>query len=285
MMIKTLSRLFLILIFSTSIIQSYAQNSETKTTDNITDANSSSNISNDQNLDSESKYIVDSPIKTAKKLVSKQKLDIATKSLSSSSLINNMEGGMVDLLLGKKTTSLMFDDKENVIIEKMVNSIKGINSNQDSDDSEKLANNFNQESYIYLASIMYSTPQDWVVWINDKKITSQSNKKTQEIFLNSVEKDQVSVLWNMSVSKAKVLIGEDQVENSDFKKNADGKIEIKFTLKTNQAFLFGSNTIVEGKSVIEMLKKKKAEESALAEAKKSEPTIMNSINSILPDKK
>lgn len=205
-----------------------------------------------------------------------KKLDLVGKPLENSSLIDNIQGGMASLLMGNKAVSLMFDDRENDNLERAIDSLK---SNQayvpeessEEDDPKQAAekkkdeedaaikekqeqDEFNKKSYIYLASIMYSTPQDWVVWINDKKITSDNNKKGKELFLKSVDKDKISVQWNVSPSKLKVLLGK-RAETLNLKVNESGQIEVRFILQPNQTFVLGSNTVVEGKVVTNMIKK------------------------------
>lgn len=210
-------------------------------------------------------------------------------SLDKTALIQNIQGGMANLLLGNKSVSLMFDDKENDNIERAIDSYKSNqsfapDSDEDSDNNDKKKteddesaleiakkeqDDFNSKSYIYLASIMYSTPQDWVVWINDKKITTSTNDKTKELYLQAVQKDHVSILWNVSPSKLKVLLGR-KAEDAKLKPNENGQIEVKFDLHPNQTFVLGSNSVVEGKTVMNMLKKKENEEkSKWDELKKS----------------
>lgn len=205
-----------------------------------------------------------------------KKLNTAGGTLESSSLIEDLQSGMASLLLGNKAASLMFDDKESDNIERAVDSFKSnqtyipdedqeeIKPEKESGEKEEAAaekerkeqDEFNQKSYIYLASIMYSTSQDWVVWINDKKITSESNKKNKELFLDSVQKDKVSILWNVSPSKLKVLLGK-KADDLNLKANENGQIEVRFSLQQNQTFMLGSNSVVEGKMITNMLKKKK----------------------------
>lgn len=206
-----------------------------------------------------------------------KQLDLVTKTLNNPAIVDNIQGEMANLLMGNKSTSLMFDERENDSIERAIDSLK---NNQiytpDQNDSENEPTNpddqkkqqqeaeekakkeqedFNQQSYIYLASIMYSTPQNWAVWINNKKITSETNKQNKELFLKSVDHDKVSVLWHVSPTKLKVLLGK-KADQINFKTTADGQIEVNFALQPNQTFFLGSNSVIEGKIMTNMIKQK-----------------------------
>lgn len=153
----------------------------------------------------------------------------------------------------------MFDDKENDNIEKAVASLANnqaykpegddgsdADKQKESEAQKKDQEDFNRKSHIYLSSIMYYNPRSWAVWINDKKITSDDNKKTKEIYLKSVNPDQVAVLWNVSPTKLKVLLGK-KADDLNFKLNDAGQIEVRFSLKPNQSFVLGSNSVIEGR--------------------------------------
>jgi ATP-dependent Clp protease ATP-binding subunit ClpA len=184
---------------------------------------------------------------------------------------------MASLLLGNKATSLMFDDKEIDNIDRAIDSLRNNQvyspedgapifdalldkKNKEAEAAREKAkqDEFNEKSYIYLASIMYSTPQDWVVWINDKKITSETNKKNKELYLKSVQKDQVSILWSVSASKLQVLLGK-KADDLKLKLNENNQIEVRFVLQPNQTYILGSNSVVEGKAVVSMIKRKEPE--------------------------
>ncbi len=218
-----------------------------------------------------------------------EKLNSLQQPLENSALIDKIQGGMANLLLGNKATSLMFDDKESDNIDRAVDSLK---SNQvyvpedgsdgtidpsldqkkkdeeETKEKEKQSE-FNEKSYIYLASIMYYTPKEWVVWINDKKITSETNKDTKELYLKSVEKDQISVLWSVSATKLKVLLGK-KADDLNLKMNENNQIEVRFILKPNQTFILGSNSVVEGKVTTAQTKKKETKTEKVIKEKSSQ---------------
>jgi hypothetical protein len=116
-----------------------------------------------------------------------------------------------------------------------------------------------EKSYIYLASIMYYDPQDWVVWINDKKITTKNNIKKNELYIKKLNESQADIVWKLSVSKWKIISGKKSEESAP-KINRDNQVEIYFTLKPNQTFMLVNNEVVEGRAVIGLINRKKEEE-------------------------
>ncbi|MES2962094.1 MAG: hypothetical protein V4694_06905 [Pseudomonadota bacterium] len=194
---------------------------------------------------------------------------------SKTTIISN--NSLANMLLGNKMTSLMFNDEENSNIERAVESLKNnqvyspgededanrVNAEADKKKSEEKTEN--EKSYIYLASIIYFTAKDWVVWVNEQKITPATNKKERELYLTSVHKDKVSIRWTISVSKWKILAGA-KLDAPTPPVNEDNKIVVNFDLKQNQTFILSANSVVEGKAVIAILKKKEEDRKARAAA-------------------
>lgn len=127
----------------------------------------------------------------------------------------------------------------------------------------------NEKSYIYLASIIYFNQKDWVIWINDQKITPKTNQKNKELYIKKVYANQIDVVWKLSITKWKIISGK-KSETIAPKINKDNQIEVSFSLKPNQTFMLSNNSVVEGKAVINLIKKKEKQ---------------NSINSILNEMK
>lgn len=190
-----------------------------------------------------------------------------TTPASNSGISNSIE----TILLNKKATSLMFDDEQNSNIERAVNAFKNIGSPdyKKFDTTEETAASLskkyerNEKSYIYLGSILYLTPKDWVVWINNQKITSTTNKIGSEIYVKSVEKDKVKIYWTLSVSKWKILSG-NQSEESAPKINAKNQVEVNFELKPNQTFVLSNGVVVEGRITIEKAPEKLPNETSVS---------------------
>ncbi len=139
-----------------------------------------------------------------------------------------------------------------------------------------------EKSYIYLASIMYYDPQDWVVWINDKKITTKNNIKKNELYIKKLNESQADIVWKLSVSKWKIISGKKSEESAP-KINRDNQVEIYFTLKPNQTFMLVNNEVVEGRAVIGLINRKKEEEKKAVS--KNIPTNPKDENSSQPASK
>ena len=200
---------------------------------------------------------------------------------ANSLLIDQAKDGLANILLGNgKPTSLMFDDQESGNLDRAIDSFKNnqayspedaesdgtANASANEDDkkkleeaerlrkAEELKNQENEKSYIYLASVIYFNPKDWIVWINEKKITSKTNDPKKELFVESIRKDSAKILWKLNLSKWKIISG--RKEEFAPKINAENQIEIRFELKPNQTFVLSSNKVVEGKALVALLKKK-----------------------------
>jgi len=193
---------------------------------------------------------------------------------SKTTIISN--NSLANMLLGNKMTSLMFNDEENANIERAVESLKNnqvyspgededeIKAKAESDKKKTEEKTENEKSYIYLASIIYFTAKDWVVWVNEQKITPATNKKEKELYVTSVYKDKVSIRWTISLSKWKILSGA-KLDDPTPVVNEDNKIVVNFDLKQNQTFILSANSVVEGKAVVAILKKKEENKKAAAQ--------------------
>ena len=168
-------------------------------------------------------------------------------------LIDQAKNDLANILVGKKISSLMFDDQESDEIDRALFSLKtqeplyeDILQNTNEDQQE------NQRSYIYLGSIIYINSQYWALWLNDQKITAKSNKPEKEFFVESIKKNQANIIWRISASKWKIITASTSSQNAGTQNlpelNADGEVEIRFELRPNQTFILTSKTIVEGRS-------------------------------------
>ena len=177
-----------------------------------------------------------------------------------------------------KTKSLMFDKEENNNINRAIDSLKNnqtfipegledptqTDSNQEKKQEveaqeaaleEQRKNQANEKSYIYLASILYSSSKKWIIWINEQKITNESNSKDNELHILNVKSDRAKIAWKMSVSKWKILSGKNSEEFAP-KINENNQVEIEFELKPNQTFILSTNSVFEGKASASYVKKK-----------------------------
>ena len=183
--------------------------------------------------------------------------------------------GIGALSLIGKAQSLMFDADESGNVERAIESLKTNQVYKPEDEEEldktvddkkkkemeelaKLEEKKVQESeksYIYLSSLMYFNSNEWVVWINNQKITPKTNKSENELYLTLVEKDKVKLLWTLSISKWRIISGQ---KNESFapKINSNNQVEVEFELMPNQTFVLSQNTVVEGRAVISLFKKR-----------------------------
>lgn len=205
-------------------------------------------------------------------------------STANSTLINQAKDGLASVLLNNKINSLMLDDQESGNLERAVDAFKNnqpytpegsdstdVSKNSTEDEKakaeaerlkqiEEAKNRENEKSYIYLASIIYFSPKDWIVWINERKITSQTNDPKKELYVESIKKDRATILWKLSLSKWRVISGKS--EDLAPKTNSDNQIEIHFELKPNQTYILSANKVVEGKALIALLKQKADDKKA-----------------------
>jgi len=186
---------------------------------------------------------------------------------------------------------LMFNDQELTNINRAIDSLKnnqiyvpeGLEKKEEKipeEDPEKNEENEiveNEKSYIYLGSVIYFSANDWVIWLNDQKISTSTNNEQKEIYVSSVDKDRIKVRWKMSLTKWKILSGkkdETMAPRLDFDSNI---VESEFELRPNQTYILGSNSVVEGKAVIALIKKKESKEKSTAKKPDTSQVISNSI--------
>ncbi len=101
-----------------------------------------------------------------------------------------------------------------------------------------------EKSRLYLGSVLYFSNKVWSIWINKKKITAMSNKKSNEFYIQKINGQKVDIIWTLGLSKWKILTG----SSVSPKVNALNQIEIKITLRPNQTFLLRGGKIIEGSS-------------------------------------
>ncbi len=103
-----------------------------------------------------------------------------------------------------------------------------------------------EKSRIYLGSILYFSKNNWSVWINDKIISSDNNKPSNELFIRSINGKKANIVWSLSPSKWQILMGKNLEEN-DSRVNKNNLIIVKFSLQNNQSFLLKENKVIEGR--------------------------------------
>lgn len=190
---------------------------------------------------------------------------------------SELKESLSSILLNNKVSSLMFDDEQNTNIEQAIDAFKNNqqyvpkttdepkqktdlekakeDAAREREEEEAIAEN--EKSFVYLASIIYFTTNNWVVWVNEQKITSATNDPEKEIYLTSVTSDSVKIVWKISLSKWKILSG----QKSDAlapNLNEDNQVVLEFQFKPNQTYALSTNRILEGRVVVALLKKKES---------------------------
>lgn len=152
----------------------------------------------------------------------------------------------------KDYLSLMYSDEETRKIQEALDAFKDgkplIDKTQNTpieDETAESPPEDNAKSYIYLGSILYSSPNKWSVWINDHKISSSNNKPSNELYIKSINEDEVNIVWIMSTSKWKILTNTKSDDGAPI--NANNQVEFDFTLSFNQTYMLNGNKTVEGK--------------------------------------
>lgn len=127
----------------------------------------------------------------------------------------------------------------------------------------------NEKAYVYLASILFENNNNWTIWINEQKITNKNNSKKKELYISSITKDLANILWQMPLSKWQIISGKKKIDSPP-QVNAENNVEIRFALMPNQTFVLDSKSVVEGREIINLVKKQELERKATNAANVSE---------------
>ncbi len=96
----------------------------------------------------------------------------------------------------------------------------------------------------FLSSIAYYSPNDWVIWINDEKITQNSGISLAGLKVIQIDKEKIVIEWQPE-RMDKIFEEESSKDNPvevDFMRN-----KVTFSLKANQTFTSYAMRVVEGK--------------------------------------
>lgn len=181
-----------------------------------------------------------------------------TLSLSKESIKKSIE----EILKKTPLKSLMYNQEQYDKIEKAVDAMKNEqplviegqeNENKDNNKEESSKKEVkvedNIKSYVYLSSIIYLSDNNWSIWVNDKKFTTNTNSTDKELYFKKVTPEYVNILWKLSLSKWKVLSGK-KSESLAPKINDQNQVEIEFTLRANQTFILSQNKVANGRITV-----------------------------------
>lgn len=147
-------------------------------------------------------------------------------------------------------SSTMFYAEELKQVDAVIEAIKSQQPLPDEEDNQAVAEVVPQPTignYIfpqfYLTSIVYQNAQDWVIWVNHKKITTKNQEVIPGLRVDKVSRDHAAFTYN--------FIGDANINASS--QTADPRIKINpneqivtFTLVPNQTFSAYSWQIYEG---------------------------------------
>lgn len=102
-----------------------------------------------------------------------------------------------------------------------------------------------EKSKTYLGSILYFSRNTWSIWLNGIKLTSDSNDKESEFYVEKISGKKVDFVWRISVSKWKILMSTGD-ETLNPKVSDTSEVVIKFSLRQNQTYLLRQGKVVEG---------------------------------------
>ncbi len=148
--------------------------------------------------------------------------------------------------------SLMYSDEEIKKIQEALDALREgrplLSNNQLASNEDKTTITTpedNAKSYIYLGSILYNSPNNWSVWINDQKISAANNQIGNELYIKSINEDEVRILWTMSIIKWKILTNKKSEEGAPI--NQNNQVEFDFTLSFNQTYMLNGGKTAEGR--------------------------------------
>ena len=157
----------------------------------------------------------------------------------------------------KKVKSIMFSDKELKEIEKAIRAyhnketLKEETADEEVKDEkeEKEVQKDKEQSKIYLNAILYIAKNNWIIWINGNKITTQSNNPSNAIYIKSINHNMADIVWRMGITKWKVLTQKEEVDEEIYNViTQTNQVEARFKLKINQTYNLTNNQITEGKN-------------------------------------
>lgn len=97
---------------------------------------------------------------------------------------------------------------------------------------------------VYLNSIMYISPTNWVVWMNGNKITNLTNGSS-DISVVAVSPLYVTFVWNITSTQWDVINEKKLIPETKYKQE-NGLVHLYFTLSPNQTYLPVLNKVLEG---------------------------------------
>lgn len=170
----------------------------------------------------------------------------------------------------KKLNSIFFNDKEILIIQKIL-SIYNRNVEIIDQDKNKVFNEDNSNAVveelhtneldyfafvIYLKSIIYESKDNWAIWLNDRKITNSTNNPNNEFSILEINDKMAKILWSMSEIKWEYVNDGRIISEDKYSRNLkNNEVDLVLTLYLNQSYLPFLDKVIEGKLTYNEYKK------------------------------
>jgi hypothetical protein len=153
-----------------------------------------------------------------------------------------------------RVKSLFYTPEEITAIRLAANSYRKRGGNTADDDLlDKLTEDKTAapQVYIYpqffLESVVYHSPKDWVIWLNNDKITQDTPKANAEISVEAIDENKVVLKWHPSiVDKDRIMDVWKRTSNTETLVDPMDNT-VQFVLHTNQTFSSYVMRVLEGK--------------------------------------
>jgi hypothetical protein len=199
------------------------------------------------------------------------------KSVVNSLLFSSTEMSEIRLAINTYIKNMLAHQNESIDEEDFLNQLTGIKKNKETSQAAK----YYTYPQFFLQSIVYHSPQDWSIWINNRKITPNGLQDPENIRVIGIDRDKADIEWRPAVME-KVNRAWDNSSTSAISVDKKNGI-VTFSLRPNQTFSSYVMRVVEGK-VLPVTEGNQIMENAVlhtAIAKEAEKKNLNAKSSVL----
>ncbi|MDR0423354.1 MAG: hypothetical protein LBH46_02065 [Rickettsiales bacterium] len=151
--------------------------------------------------------------------------------------------------LREKYQTLMFTQKQIHSIFDILIHNSNVGTNLSSANSNKQYAKIDEENfYFYLKSIVYSSPNSWTIFVNDKRITDSDRRYDDKVTILKVSPNYVTFLWTGTIPEINTMNYNDTIPEDKYKIEND-EVKMPFRLSLHQTFLPLEYKIIEGKGL------------------------------------
>jgi hypothetical protein len=158
--------------------------------------------------------------------------------------IELVERNSVDVMeLKKKYQTLMFNQNQ---LESILNIINN-NNNNNNNNNRKYTFIDEENFYYHLKSIIYASPNNWTIFLNDKKINNFERRYDDKVTIVKITPNYVVFLWTGTIPEMNTMNYNNTIPLDKYTiDNENGEVKIPFKLSIHQTFLPLEYKIVEG---------------------------------------